>query len=114
MENRLFLAWASGALAPEVPCGEDAEAPVRNGADRRPASGRRSFRRSGVRRSLRMKSIVSTRAQPAPLNPGVSKQKVRQHARRLFRDQWERRPLTSREWRLAEEDLVRRLEAEAL
>jgi hypothetical protein len=65
-------------------------------------------------RPRRMKSIVPTRAQPFPLHPGVSKLKVRQHARRLFRDQWEHRPLTTREWRLAEEDLVRRLEAEAL
>jgi hypothetical protein len=61
-----------------------------------------------------MKSPVSTRAQPAPLNPGVTKQMVRQHARRLFRDKWTCQPLTKSEWRLAEQDLVRRLEAEAL
>lgn len=39
---------------------------------------------------------------------------VRQHARRLFRDKWARQPLTKREWLLAEQDLVRTLEAEAL
>lgn len=61
-----------------------------------------------------MKSIAPSHTQPAPRNPGVSKHKVRQHARWLFRDQWEHRPLTTREWRLAERDLVRRLEAEAL
>jgi hypothetical protein len=62
-----------------------------------------------------MKSSVTTRAQqPNPLTPGISKLKVRQHARRLFRDQWERRRLTVREWRLAEQDLARRLEAETL
>lgn len=75
---------------------------------------RRSARSPVTCRPRRMKSIAPARAQPFPLNPGVSKLKVRQHARRLFRDQWERRPLTTREWRLAEEDLVRRLEAEAL
>ena len=51
---------------------------------------------------------------PIPMTPGVSKLQVRQHARRLFRDQWEHRRLTLREWRLAERDLARRLEAEAL
>ncbi len=39
---------------------------------------------------------------------------VRQHARRLFRDKWKRQPLTRQEWWLAEQDLVRCLEAEAL
>ena len=38
---------------------------------------------------------------------------VRQHARRLFRDKWPQHALTAREWRLAEKDLVRTLEAEA-
>ena len=73
-------------------------------------------RRNGLRCSHagRMKPIDPNRAQPSPLNPGVSKHKVRQHAQRLFRDTWERRALTPREWRLAEEDLLRRLEAESL
>jgi len=61
-----------------------------------------------------MKTLSRTRAQPAPANPGITKQMVRQHARRLFRDKWPRQPLTAREWRLAEQDLVRTLEAEAL
>ncbi len=76
--------------------------------------GRRSVRRSIIGRPSRMKSITPTHTQPAPHNPGISKHQVRQHARWLFRDQWERRPLTTREWRLAERDLVSRLEAEAL
>lgn len=50
--------------------------------------------------------------QPDPVTPGVSKLKVRRHAKRLFRDQWTRRALSMREWRLAEADLVRRIEAE--
>jgi hypothetical protein len=37
---------------------------------------------------------------------------VRRHARRLFRDQWEQQTLSVHEWRLAEQDLVRVLEAE--
>jgi hypothetical protein len=76
--------------------------------------GRRSDHGSIVFRICRMKSSSPSHTQPAPHNPGVSKQRVRQHARWLFRDQWEHRPLTTREWRLAERDLVRRLEAEAL
>ncbi len=39
---------------------------------------------------------------------------VREHAQRLFRDKWPLRPLSRKEWRLAEQDLVRILEAEAL
>jgi hypothetical protein len=39
---------------------------------------------------------------------------VRRHARHLFRDKWRHQPLTQREWLLAEKDLVRTLEAEAL
>ena len=61
-----------------------------------------------------MKTPSRTRDQPAPSNPGITKQTVRQHARRLFRDKWARQPLTVREWRLAEKDLVRTLESEAL
>jgi len=61
-----------------------------------------------------MKTSPRIHAQPPPLNPGISKQMVRQHARRLFRDKWARHPLTAQEWRLAEQDLVRTLEAEAL
>jgi hypothetical protein len=61
-----------------------------------------------------MKTAPRIRTQPAPSNPGVTKLMVRHHARRLFRDKWARQPLTPREWRLAEQDLVRALEAEAL
>jgi hypothetical protein len=61
-----------------------------------------------------MKTLSHARAQPAPSNPGITKQMVRQHARRLFRDKWMRHPLTRQEWWLAEQDLVRCLEAEAL
>jgi hypothetical protein len=61
-----------------------------------------------------MRTLPRTRAQPAPSNPGITKQMVRQHARRLFRDKWTHLVLTLREWRLAEQDLVRTLEAEAL
>ncbi len=61
-----------------------------------------------------MKTSSSFHAQPAPTNPGVTKQMVRRHARHLFRDKWLRQPLSKREWRVAEQDLVRTLEAEAL
>lgn len=39
---------------------------------------------------------------------------VRDHARRLFRDIYPGRSLTQQEWRLAEADLVRRLERDGL
>jgi hypothetical protein len=61
----------------------------------------------------RMKRPLDARVQPAPSNPGITRQMVRLHAHRLFRDKWPRQPLTLREWRLAEQDLVRTLEAEA-
>lgn len=48
--------------------------------------------------------------QPNPRNPGVTQEMVREHACRLFRDLFPQRSLTMREWRLAEEDLVRKLE----
>ena len=59
-----------------------------------------------------MKRLISS--QPEPATPGVTKRLVRKHARRLFRDQWGVRALTKREWVLAEQDLVRVLEAEAI
>jgi hypothetical protein len=52
--------------------------------------------------------------QPPPQIPGLTRQMVWEHAARLFRDVWPLRPLTEREWRLAEEDLARKLENEGL
>jgi len=53
------------------------------------------------------------RGQPTPATPGLTKRVIREHARRIFRDRWTRRALSLKEWRLAEEDLARKLEAEA-
>ena len=53
-------------------------------------------------------------AQPLPSAAGITKRMVRVHARRIFRDKWHKRPLTLAEWHLAEEDLLRMLEAEGL
>jgi hypothetical protein len=39
---------------------------------------------------------------------------VTEHACRLFRDVYPKQPLTLREWRLVEEDLVRKLERDGL
>ena len=55
-----------------------------------------------------------TLTQPEPLTPGITRQMVRDHARRLFRDQWRQQPLSRKQWQLAEQDLVRMLEADAL
>ncbi len=52
--------------------------------------------------------------QPRPRIPGLSRGMVRGHAARLFRDVMGKRPLTAREWRLAEQDLARKLESEGL
>lgn len=61
-----------------------------------------------------MKSNPDARVQPAPANPGVTKRMGWEPARRLFRAKWPQQPLTRQEWWLAEQDLVRCLEADAL
>lgn len=52
--------------------------------------------------------------QPQPRTPGLPRCLVRMHAARLFRDLFAKRPLTQREWRLVEQDLVRKLENDGL
>ncbi len=61
-----------------------------------------------------MKTSRKAGVQPVPTIPGLTKHMVRQHAQRLFRDKWSRGRLSAREWRLAEQDLARKLEADAL
>jgi hypothetical protein len=39
---------------------------------------------------------------------------VKEHAGRLFRDIYPQQSLTMRQWRLAEEDLIRKLELDGL
>ena len=56
----------------------------------------------------------TTREQPEPLTPGVSKAMVRQHAYEMFRDKLPEHPLTLEDWVLAEKDLVNSLEADNL
>ena len=53
-------------------------------------------------------------AQPKPSHAGVTQQMVRQHASSLFRDVFPEKPLSQRQWRLVEEDLVRKLERDGL
>jgi len=48
--------------------------------------------------------------QPQPRTPGLTRSMVRAHAHRVFRDVFLARPLTDHEWRVVEDDLVRRLE----
>ncbi len=50
--------------------------------------------------------------QPAPFTPGLTKDEVRQHAYRLYRDKIEHESLTLEDWVLAEKDLVRSLQVE--
>jgi len=52
--------------------------------------------------------------QPQPRIPGLSRCMVRMHAERLFRDVLAKRPLTAKEWQLAENDLARKLESDGL
>ena len=50
--------------------------------------------------------------QPSPFTPGVTKNMVREHAYRLYRDKLPDHPLTLENWVLAEKDLVATMEAE--
>jgi len=52
--------------------------------------------------------------QPTPRIPGLTRQMVEDHAKRLFRDLFPKQPSTEEEWRLVEEDLARKLESEGL
>jgi len=54
--------------------------------------------------------LRQAKKQPRPRIPGLTRQMVRAHATRLFRDVFPEQPLTPREWRLVEEDLARKLE----
>jgi hypothetical protein len=65
-------------------------------------------------KSCRQQKRLRSLAQPAPRTPGITRQMVRDHARRLFRDKWRQQPLSRKQWQLAERDLVRMLEADAL
>lgn len=60
------------------------------------------------------KKTGSSVEQPKPFTPGVTKSMVRQHAYELFRDKLPQRPLTLKDWVLAEKDLVASLEADEL
>ena len=51
-----------------------------------------------------------TENQPDPRTPGITRKMVQSHARHVFRDVFEARPLTDDEWCLVEADLVRRME----
>jgi len=51
-------------------------------------------------------------AQPTPSTPGLTKDEVRQHAFRLYRDKLEHGNLSLEDWVLAEKDLVRSLQVE--
>lgn len=53
-----------------------------------------------------MKQKPQIEDQPAPFTPGVTKQMVRQHALRLYRDKLREHPLSLEDWVLAEKDLV--------
>ena len=66
-------------------------------------------------RLISMKSSTrQLRQQPQPRIPGLSRYMVKVHAERLFRDVLLRRALTDLEWRLAEQDLARKLESDGL
>lgn len=80
----------------------------------RASGGRSRHRRLRSRSAAPPKSEpVAARNQPVPSTPGITKQMVRDHACRMFRDKWPSQPLSAKEWRLAEQDLVGKLEAEA-
>jgi hypothetical protein len=51
-------------------------------------------------------------AQPPPFTPGLTREQVRQHAFKLFRDKLEHGSLTVEDWVLAEKDLLSTLGAD--
>lgn len=68
----------------------------------------------GVCRDIRRHGPASCAKQPHPVNPGLTRAMVRNHARRLFLDVFLERALTQREWLLAEADLARKMETAGL
>lgn len=52
--------------------------------------------------------------QPRPRFPGLTRRMVKSHAASLYRDVFPEQPLTEHEWRMVEEDLVRKLERNGL
>ena len=53
--------------------------------------------------------------QPQPFTPGITKAQVRQHAYMLFRDKLkDGHALSTRDWVLAEKDLIDSVESEEL
>ena len=58
------------------------------------------------------KKTVKNVAQPEPVTPGVTRAMVRQHAFELYRDKLADRPISLKDWVLAEKDLVNSIEAE--
>ena len=60
-----------------------------------------------------MKNKVATVVeQPQPFTPGLTKDEVRQHAFRLYRDRLQHGKLTLEDWVLAEKDLVKDMQEE--
>jgi len=60
------------------------------------------------------KSVEQHSVQPKPYHDGITQQMVRQHAFSLFRDVYPEKPLSQKQWRLVEEDLVRKIERDGL
>jgi len=58
------------------------------------------------------KTTANKVEQPKPFTPGVTREMVREHAYKLFRDKLPDHPLTLTDWVLAEKDLVNSMEAE--
>ena len=52
--------------------------------------------------------------QPESFTPGITREMVRQHAFKLYRDKLPAHPLTLEDWVLAEKDLVTSLESDGL
>jgi len=55
---------------------------------------------------------ASAVTQPDPFTRGFTREMVRQHAYKLYRDRLPDHPLTLEDWVLAEKDLVHELELE--
>lgn len=52
--------------------------------------------------------------QPAPQIPGLTRQMIKEHAARLYRDVFPSHPQSKREWHTVEEDLARKIERDGM
>ena len=76
-------------------------------------AGKRA-RTSPRQSSVKTEAKTGIVEQPQPFTPGLTRLMVREHARLLYRDKLQHSKLTLQDWVLAENDLVKTMDAEGL